>query len=137
LNNKSFDTEEDKYNFIIVDVNSGERCLCPPEGFRDQSYTEKMYDSLKSDKGMALINVIAYNEEQFESVVLEYKKKFDIILKIECESLRNSILICVKSDKDKELSGEKMLADFRSKYGNWKKRFDKEEFEDYEVGCLL
>jgi len=77
LTNKQFESEEDKYNFIIVDVNAGERCICPPEAFREVKYVEKMYESLK-DKGMALLNVIAYNEKQLEETIENYKKKFDV-----------------------------------------------------------
>jgi len=39
---------------------------------------------------------------------------------------------------DKEsLTAEKLLTSFKSSYGEWKKGFDKDEFEDYEIDSML
>jgi len=88
LLNKDTNNEEDKYDYILIDVNAGERVNCPPENFRGSAFSGKLYRALH-DGGVLFVNVICYKEGELEEVVKQYKSKFDIVFYKKFENTLN------------------------------------------------
>jgi len=118
----------------VVDVNAGERQLCPPENFRDTEFVEKLYQLVENDGGMVLVNVVHYNQHQLDEVAQEFVTKFDLVCKSSAyeNEIGNSLLICVKGSDAKEL-----LSGFEDNWTEFKKGYDAQLFENYEVEDMM
>jgi spermidine synthase len=134
VENKTFTAEDNKYNFVVVDVNSGERQLCPPENFRTKEFVEKLHSLVENDGGVVLVNVVHYNHEQLDEVATEFVGKFDFVCKSHAyeNSLGNSLLVCVKGKE-----GEALLAGVDANWSEFKSGYEAELFDNYEIEDMM
>lgn len=134
--------ENDKKGFIVVDCTSSETGVFPSESFRTKQFVEKLWLNLE-DNGLALINCMHSNQDEFDTILKAYGEKFDVLLQTNVNDTSsgkytNTILIGVKNTQgSQEDSVANLMKLSKENMNHFKKQYTQEALYDFEILDLI